>query len=96
MKATPTELPEVLILEYKRCFEIRGCSFSNFSRRELIEVGINTDFVEENVYCPINAGTLYGIHFQNNPMAQAKLLVCFGTNIGNGYKSPKGISWTAL
>jgi len=76
LKATPTALPEVLILEYEKQFEIRGCSYSNFSRRELDELGINTDFIEENVYSPKKAGTLYGIHFQNNPMAQTKLLYC--------------------
>lgn len=76
LKVTPTDLPEVLVLEYEKYFDIRGCSFSNFSRRELNKVGIETDFVEESVYCPEKAGTLYGIHFQNNPMAQAKLLYC--------------------
>lgn len=76
LKVIPTNLPEVLILEYEKNYESRGCSYSNFSRRDLREVGIETDFVEENVYCPKKAGTLYGIHFQNNPMAQTKLLYC--------------------
>lgn len=76
LKVTPTDIPEVLILEYEKHFETRGCSYSNFSRRELNEVGIETDFIEENVYCPQKSGTLYGIHFQNNPMAQTKLLYC--------------------
>jgi dTDP-4-dehydrorhamnose 3,5-epimerase len=76
LKVTPTDLPEVLILEYKIDFETRGCSYPNFSKRELEKVGINIDFVEENVYCPKRAGTLYGIHFQNNPMPQSKLLYC--------------------
>jgi dTDP-4-dehydrorhamnose 3,5-epimerase len=76
LKVTLTDLPEVMILEYEKYLEIRGCSYSNFSSRELNEMGINIDFVEENVYCPEKAGTLYGIHFQNNPMAQSKLLYC--------------------
>lgn len=76
MKVIRTDLPEILILEYKKEFETRGCSYSNFSKRELAKAGINTDFVEENVYSPKKAGTLYGIHFQNNPMAQTKLLYC--------------------
>ncbi len=76
LKVTTTDLPEVLILEYEKQLEIRGYSYSNFSRRELKEAGIAPDFVEENVYCPKKAGTLYGIHFQNNPMAQSKLLYC--------------------
>ncbi len=47
-----------------------------FSDRELHEAGIDTHFVEENVYCPVKAGTLYGIHYQNHPMAQTKLIYC--------------------
>lgn len=69
LKVIPTDLPKVLILEYEKQFEVRGCSYSIFSKRELNKVGINTDFVEENVYSPEKAGTLYGIHFQSNPMA---------------------------
>lgn len=76
LKAVKTDLPEIVILEYEKSFETRGSSYLNFSRRELSEAGINTDFVEESVYCPKNAGTLYGIHFQNHPMAQTKLLYC--------------------
>ncbi|MDT8718469.1 dTDP-4-dehydrorhamnose 3,5-epimerase [Clostridium sp. 19966] len=76
LKVTQTDLPEVIILEYEKYVESRGYSYSNFSIQELKEAGIETDFVEENVYCPQNAGTLYGIHFQNHPMAQSKLLYC--------------------
>lgn len=76
LKATQTDLPEVIILEYDNIIETRGYSYSNFSKRELVEAGIEVDFIEENVYCPKVAGTLYGIHFQNNPMAQSKLLYC--------------------
>lgn len=94
LKVTSTDLPEVLILEYEKNFETRGCSYSHFSRRALNEVGIHTDFVEENVYCPKRAGTLYGIHFQNNPVAQTKLLYCtrgsgldFAVDLRKGSKS---------
>jgi dTDP-4-dehydrorhamnose 3,5-epimerase len=76
LKVTPTSLPEVLVLEFEKTLETRGCSYSTFSKRELYEAGIEFDFVEETVYCPKRAGTLYGIHFQNNPKAQAKLLYC--------------------
>jgi dTDP-4-dehydrorhamnose 3,5-epimerase len=96
LKVTPTVLPEVLILEYEKHYESRGCTFSNYSRRELNEAGIEADFVEENVYCPEKEGTLYGIHFQNNPMAQTKLLYCakgsgldFAVDLRRGSKTYK-------
>ncbi|MEW5784639.1 MAG: dTDP-4-dehydrorhamnose 3,5-epimerase [Bacillota bacterium] len=47
-----------------------------FSKRELEDVGIFIEFVEETLYCPMKKGTLYGIHFQNHPKAQTKLLYC--------------------
>jgi dTDP-4-dehydrorhamnose 3,5-epimerase len=76
LKVTHTILPEVIVLEYDKIYETRGFSYLYYSRRELLEAGIDTDFIEENVYCPKSAGTLYGVHFQNNPMAQSKLLYC--------------------
>lgn len=76
LKVTPTDLPEVVVLEYEKYPESRGFSYSNFSRKELMDAGIPADFVEENVYFAKTAGTLYGIHFQNHPLAQAKLLYC--------------------
>ena len=51
LKITPTDLPEVKILEYEKYPESRGCSYSSFSKKELQRVGIETDFIEENVYC---------------------------------------------
>lgn len=76
LKITPTNLAEVKILEYEKYPESRGCSYSIFSNKELQRVGIETDFIEENVYCAKKKGTLYGIHFQNHPVAQTKLLYC--------------------
>lgn len=76
LKVTPTELPEVLILEYEPKDDARGPVYKNFSREELELKGIHTEFMEEYLYCPIKKGTLYGIHFQNNPKAQIKLVYC--------------------
>lgn len=76
LKVTSLKLKEVLLLEYDSTEDNRGISYSTLSKRDLKEVGITTEFIEENVYCPKKAGTLYGIHFQNNPLAQTKLLHC--------------------
>lgn len=76
IKITPTKLKEVLILEYDMGQDNRGKSCKIFSRQELNEAGITTEFVEETIYCPDKKGTIYGIHFQNHPRAQTKLLYC--------------------
>jgi dTDP-4-dehydrorhamnose 3,5-epimerase len=76
LRVTPLELPEVLVLEYDRYEDNRGYSFCTRSDREFLEAGITAQFIEEAVYCPERAGTLYGIHVQNYPKAQTKLLYC--------------------
>lgn len=76
IKVIPTRLQDVMILEYGCSEDNRGLSYSTLSKKDLYEVGIMTEFIQENIYCPNKKGTLYGIHFQNNPMAQTKLLYC--------------------
>lgn len=58
IKVTQLDLKEVLIFEYDKKMDKRGISYHLYSKKELEEVGIFTDFVEETVYCPIKKGTL--------------------------------------
>lgn len=76
IKQTQLDLKEVKVLEYEINEDNRGISYKLFSKEELARVGIFTEFVEEILYCPTRKGTLYGIHFQNYPKAQSKLLYC--------------------
>lgn len=76
MKVECTKLKEVKVIEYEQKYSNRGFSYSIYCRKELEQAGINFEYVEERVYFSEKAGTLYGIHFQNNPKAQAKLLYC--------------------
>lgn len=76
IKITKLDLPEILVLEYDIDKDNRGAAYKNFSKKELQSIGINVEFVEESVYCPVKKGTLYGVHFHNNPKPQTKLLYC--------------------
>jgi len=76
INVTQLGLKEVLVLEYDFKEDNRGTSYRLFSKRELEDVGIFTEFVEEILYSPVKKETLYGIHFQNHPKAQTKLLFC--------------------
>lgn len=76
LKVTKLDIKDVLVLEYEVKEDNRGVSHRFFSKRELECVGIHTEFVEEILYCPSKKGTLFGIHFQNHPKAQTKLLYC--------------------
>lgn len=101
MKITKTDLNGVFILEYEERDDSRGPKYSTFSQKELMKFGIDFKYVEENIYCPLKAGTIYGIHFQNNPMAQAKLLYCIeGSGIDYAVdlrkESSTYLKWTSV
>ncbi len=76
LKVTHMDLQEVLVLEYGSNTDNRGSSHLLYSRKELEAAGMGTEFAEEILYRAAEKGTLYGIHFQNHPRAQTKLLTC--------------------
>jgi dTDP-4-dehydrorhamnose 3,5-epimerase len=72
MKVTPTELPEVLLLEPKIFGDERGFFFESYNRRELAEAGLNAEFVQDN-HSRSTRGVLRGLHYQIEH-AQGKLV----------------------
>lgn len=70
------ELEGVKLLEPKVFEDYRGYYMESYSARTLKEHGINTVFVQDNHLRSLKKNTIRGIHFQNNPKAQAKLLRC--------------------
>ena len=76
VKVTRLELPEVLLLEYPTNQDNRAVFHRTFSKEQMQQIGIKNEFVEEVTYHPFKKNTVYGIHFQNHPKAQAKLLYC--------------------
>jgi len=54
----------------------RGFFYEAFNVNTLKNVGIDFVPVQENCAFSLRKGTIRGLHFQNNPMAQAKLVRC--------------------
>lgn len=76
MKVTETKIPGVLIIEPDVFGDHRGYFMETYSTKKYEEIGITTTFVQDNMSFSANKGTLRGLHFQNAPMAQAKLVSC--------------------
>ena len=74
MTRTDTELEGVCIIEPKVFGDYRGYFMETYSMKVFHELGIDTVFVQDNQSYTKEKGTLRGIHFQNGPMAQAKLV----------------------
>lgn len=74
MKKIETKLSGVCIIEPNVYGDHRGWFMETWSVRNLRELDINVDFVQDNQSFTAAKGTLRGIHYQQDPMAQAKLV----------------------
>lgn len=66
----------VKIIEPDKFCDSRGYYSEIYSKRTLKNLGIEMDVVQDNEAFSKKKGTVRGIHFQNNPKPQAKLLRC--------------------
>ena len=52
----------------------RGFFSETFNSKTLMDLGIREHFVQDNHSLSVEKGTVRGLHFQNPPNAQAKLI----------------------
>ena len=71
---TPLALPEVLLITPKRHGDARGWFSETWSRKALAAAGVDADFVQDNQAFNARKGTVRGLHFQQAPHPQAKLV----------------------
>lgn len=74
MKKIETSLPGVYIIEPQVFGDHRGYFMETYSTKAFSAIGIDNIFVQDNQSFTAQKGTLRGIHFQQNPMAQAKIV----------------------
>lgn len=101
MKKTETKLKGVYIIEPQVFGDARGYFMETWSTRNFEELGLHYDFVQDNQSYSAKKGVLRGIHFQNAPMAQAKLVrvirgavMDVAVDLRKG--SPTFLQWTAV
>jgi dTDP-4-dehydrorhamnose 3,5-epimerase len=68
-----TSLEGVLIIEPKVFEDARGFFFESYNKRDYFAHGIREEFVQDNV-SRSGKGTLRGLHYQLDPVAQGKLV----------------------
>ena len=75
-KKIETEIEGLYIIEPTVFGDHRGWFIESYSYEEFKKIGIDITFVQDNHSYTANKGTIRGIHFQNNPKAQTKLIRC--------------------
>lgn len=76
MNVIKTKLEGVVIIEPDVFGDHRGYFMETYSKTKYEEIGITVDFVQDNMSFSAQKGTLRGLHWQNAPMAQSKLVSC--------------------
>ena len=74
MRKIETAHADVFILEPKVFGDPRGWFMETYSSKDMAEMGLSVLFVQDNHSFTADQGTLRGLHYQENPMAQAKLV----------------------
>jgi dTDP-4-dehydrorhamnose 3,5-epimerase len=73
MNIISTKISGLLIVEPRIFTDARGYFFESFSEKAFASAGLPSTFVQDNQSCS-QQGTLRGLHFQNEPYGQGKLV----------------------
>ena len=73
MQFIRTSLPHVILIEPKVFTDERGFFLESYQKERFVAAGIQADFVQDN-HSASTKGVLRGLHFQNSPNAQGKLV----------------------
>jgi dTDP-4-dehydrorhamnose 3,5-epimerase len=73
MEVIETKLKGLYVLKPKVFEDARGYFFESYNANLFKDAGLNLDFVQDNQSLS-QKGVLRGLHFQNNPWAQGKLV----------------------
>ena len=76
MKLIETKLKDCYILEPDRFGDNRGWFSESYNKKVFEDLGLNYDFVQDNESFSAKKGVLGGLHFQNEPYTQAKIVRC--------------------
>lgn len=101
MERTETSLAGACVLTPRVFGDSRGYFMETYSTAAFHAAGIDAVFVQDNQSFTARRGTLRGLHFQNAPMAQAKLVrvlrgavLDVAADLRRG--SPTYLQWTAV
>lgn len=76
MKFHPTTLQGAMLIDLERRGDERGFFARTFCEDEFAAHGLPTVFVQQNMSYSAAKGTLRGMHYQNAPHAEDKLIRC--------------------
>ena len=76
MKFIETGIKDLFVVEPDVFGDSRGWFSESYNKSVFIKNKVKIEFVQDNHSYSANKGVLRGLHFQNNPFAQTKLVRC--------------------
>ncbi len=76
MRFTETAIAGAFIIDLEPHEDARGSFARTFCATEFVEHGLPVMFVQANTSYNVKAGTLRGMHYQDEPAPEAKLVRC--------------------
>jgi dTDP-4-dehydrorhamnose 3,5-epimerase len=76
-----TKLPGVFEVHIEPCHDARGFFARSWCQKEFESHGLDPNVVQCNISFNAQKGTLRGMHYQEAPMAEAKLVRCISGSI---------------
>lgn len=74
MKRIDTDISGVFIIEPDVHGDARGFFTESYNQAKFAELGVDVTFVQDNHSLSVPTGTLRGLHYQLDPVAQTKLV----------------------
>lgn len=81
MEFKKTAIAGVYTIELEKQADERGFFARYFCKREFLELGLETEFVQANNSFSAKEGTLRGLHYQLPPYAESKLIRCLSGSL---------------
>lgn len=76
MKFKETKLKGAYVIEIQQLLDDRGFFGRSWCANELNEIGLKTNIAQANTSFSKKKGTLRGMHYQNDPYQETKLIRC--------------------
>ncbi|MCI5774403.1 MAG: dTDP-4-dehydrorhamnose 3,5-epimerase [Erysipelotrichaceae bacterium] len=76
MKVIETYLDAIKLIQLDAHGDERGYFVEIYNQEAFAKMGVELNFVQDNCSFSAKKGTIRGLHFQNPPYAQAKLIRC--------------------
>ena len=101
MQFTETELKGVWLIEPTPVIDDRGSFTRLFCEKEMADCGLATRFVQHSRAHSVKKGTLRGLHYQEDPYTEVKLVSCvrgaiFDVVVDLRPNSPTRHNWLAF